>query len=267
MKKKQLIHGYFAPSEGRWTPWVKPVLFAHLDEKHTPQPLPPAPDWIVSELLTPLFDAQRRDVANPYRHTERLHEVALVVDLPGRMGAHMGAWLVEHGFRPIPLYNAIPDPHGVIELGSLMNALVDMAEELQKLPDDAPPAFLLDARRLGLEWSSVIVDRFDNRSRCFSSDFPSADTLWEAGIRRVVLIQERGTEASTDLAPTLFSFRDRGIELWLAQSTKAKPVEQDGITRPPLVKRIARSVEAFFFFGHREDGSFGRFVRSSGSSG
>ena len=52
---------------------------------------------------------------------------------------------------------------------------------------------------------------FDNRSITNALDFPSADLLWDAGIRRAVLIAD---SIADDLEPTLHAWQQQGIALW-----------------------------------------------------
>jgi len=40
-------------------------------------------------------------------------KVALVVDLPGAEGVAAGLAFAGRGYRPVPLYNALPDPHAL----------------------------------------------------------------------------------------------------------------------------------------------------------
>ena len=90
--KKGDIHALWAPLDATWTPWVKPVLFAHLDEETTPGPAGPLPAWIQAEVISPL-ERHPVDVGrdqHPYRRIHALDDVAAVIDLPGAEGALAG---------------------------------------------------------------------------------------------------------------------------------------------------------------------------------
>jgi hypothetical protein len=170
---KDLVFAAWAPDLSIWTPWVKPVLFAHLTE------------WN-SESVPPMqIDTHRFDFVQPGAGG------AIVVDLPAEASVLAGLVLAGKGFRPVPLYNALPGPANVIDLTGILSALVMGAEHLEKLqlPGDAPPAFLLDARRRG-EGADLLPGRFDNRSVSLPTDFPSANLLLSRGIRRALLIQQ-----------------------------------------------------------------------------
>src|SRR6185437_4875132 len=111
MNKDELLQ-MWAPSESVWSRWAKPVLFAHWSaENHRPpgplaEPLPGV-DW------SPLADGT----------------TVIVTDLPGVMGVRIGMSLAAKGYRPVPLYNAVPAPWGasraVVDATSILNALVE----------------------------------------------------------------------------------------------------------------------------------------------
>jgi hypothetical protein len=79
------------------------------------------------------------------------------------------------------------------------------------LPNSAPPAFLLDARRC----SGPLFPGsgfFDNRSIVRESDFPSSSRLKAEGIRRIILV--RSDEAlRRDLHPILLHWQNDGLEI------------------------------------------------------
>jgi hypothetical protein len=59
----------------------------------------------------------------------------------------------------------------------------------------------------------VQPDEFDNRSICFTTDFPSANFLVAHGIARALLIQRHRSEPQTDLAQVLRRWQDGGLSL------------------------------------------------------
>src|SRR5262245_28176313 len=108
MTTKEDIFEVWAPARGRWSPWVKPVLFACLD--HEPfsaaRPLPIDISWAPSATTN----------------------TALVLDLPSAEGVVVALELAAQGYRPVPLYNAVPLPARVSVLTPLGGpvALVDV---------------------------------------------------------------------------------------------------------------------------------------------
>ncbi|MGC4094878.1 MAG: hypothetical protein QM756_44565 [Polyangiaceae bacterium] len=143
----------------------------------------------------------------------------------------MGASLARRGYRPVPLYNAIPfpfdaklaDPETFYDLAlvpvvPVIAALRECAGALGKLQlsDDAPPAFLLDARRAGF-FGRAQPGEFDNRSVCFRTDFPSPLFLESQGIERVLLVRTDPREPAEDLQHVLRGFQDGNLSLWQAQ--------------------------------------------------
>jgi hypothetical protein len=95
----------------------------------------------------------------------------------------------------------------------LLLALCQGAEPLRhvRLAPDAPPAFLLDSKRMnGL--AQVSGEAFDNRWMAFPQDFPSAKFLLTRGIRRVVYVRDTFVKQSQeDLAHVLRRWQEAGI--------------------------------------------------------
>jgi len=208
MTKEELFE-IWAPTGGRWSPWVKPVLFAcsHAGPGFFSQP-------IAEFDLTAFPSVEER--------------TALVLDLPGSNGIRAGLALAAQGFRPVPLYNAIPGPSvptlvpqtsnssALVDVNLILDALQSEAERLRvlNLPYEAPPAFLLDANRRG-EGQLASPGRFDNRSISFTTDFPSATFLMANWIQRVVLVQSGRDLPQPDLAHTLRRWQEGGIQIAL----------------------------------------------------
>ena len=77
-----------------WSPWVKPVLFAHLTS-----------DIIFRALGDTTGEVTPTEVGGVPRATGT---TAVVVDLPGASSITTGLALVDLGYRPIPVYNSVP---------------------------------------------------------------------------------------------------------------------------------------------------------------
>lgn len=178
--------------------------------------------------------------------------------MPGAAGTRLGVALAEHGFRPVPLYNAIPGPFSVVNLEPILGALVAGAPRLADLPDEAPPAFLLDARRSG-RGQAVEPGCFDNRSFCSPADFPSADVFLQAGLRRAVLVQPVGSTPAPDLAPALLAWQAKGIEILLFQADAPAPPEAGKITPPSVLTRAGAYLERLAY-KRADAGAFGRHI-------
>src|SRR5215510_14217757 len=204
---KEEIFSIWSPENSIWSRWAKPVLFAHLNSALSYIPVTSAPG----------------DVSWSPPPDER---VAIVLDLPGADGVVTGLALGGRGYRPLPLYNALPLPFGesllspatssrvaAVDVLSIISALRTGTKLLAQLtlPPDAPPAFLLDANRKGTR--KMIPDEFDNRSVSFTTDFPSANFLASQSIQRVLLVQKQVLEPQPDLAQTLRRWRDGRLPL------------------------------------------------------
>jgi hypothetical protein len=141
---RDAIFEAWAPRRGPWTPWAKPILFAHVEAVPV-EILVPRPTWMRRELLG------APDEAATYRSGAHVGSTAVVVDLPGVESIAMGLALADLGFRPVPLFNALPSPAPVVPMRDVVRAIVSGASLLagSQPPPHAPPAFLLDARRAG----------------------------------------------------------------------------------------------------------------------
>src|SRR5215471_9521139 len=90
---KEEIFSIWAPGNSIWSRWAKPVLFAHLDSALSYIQVTSAPS----------------DVSWSAPPGE---SVGIVLDLPGVDGVVTGLALAGRGYRPVPLYNALPLPFG-----------------------------------------------------------------------------------------------------------------------------------------------------------
>ncbi|MDC3961376.1 hypothetical protein [Polyangium jinanense] len=264
--KREEVHRLWAPDDATWSAWVKPVLFAYLVEDPEPKALPSPPSWIEARIVAPIHaHAQAAPGGeHTYRSAPRRQDTAVILDLPGAAGVRVGAALGRHGFRPVPLYNAIPAPEGVIAYAETMQSLVDAASSLSGLAQDAPPAFLLDQRRMG---KGVLLEpgKYDNRSFVFPNDFPSVKTLARAGIRRAALVQREADHPAADLAPILRSWQEQGIEILHVRTDVNGPAEVLRVARPGLFESVGQWFDRMGL-RRRRDGTFGGVIpeRSSG---
>jgi len=199
----------WAPEAARWSRWVKPVLFAHLAEAPqlapATEPPPPQP-----------FDVSRLRPADG--------TTVVIIDLPGAAGIEAGVALADAGYQPVPLYNSVPWPASgtapaggavAVDMAPVMAALLSATSRLRglRLRGDAPPAFLLDARRRVGDPGALEPPGFDNRSVSLPTDFPSANLLLSCGLRRVAVVQPRDEQPQADLAHTLRRWQEAGMEI------------------------------------------------------
>ena len=218
----------WAPAESPWSRWAKPVLFAHLDQVGQAEPPPPAepPGWMET-------------APDPQAH------FVAVLDLPGAEGVTAGLALARRGYRPVPLYNALPrpTPHNPGPTGSAApRAAVDMTPVLAalragsaelgalNLPAGAPPVFLLDSRRGG-DGRKLSPGEFDNRSVSLTTDFPSANFLLAHGLTRAFVVKT-DTGPESDLAHTLRRWREGGLTLHRPGPPPSHQLEAMPVPRP-----------------------------------
>jgi hypothetical protein len=214
MTREELLD-IWAPPSSPWSLWAKPVLFAHW-----PRPLPA--DW----------EPRPVDLSWTPAAGER---VAFLIDLPGAASVHFGLAVAAIGYRPVPLFSAIPPPlHegqtlSVISVEPIMAAIVGGADRLQStsIPPDAPPAFLIDFARSTGAAAGLRPGTFDNRSIVFTTDVPSAARLAAHGVRRAILVQDEPGPLADDLEDLLRTWHADGLRLdvkWLSRSGPPVPL-------------------------------------------
>jgi hypothetical protein len=248
---KQELYEIWAPAKSVWSAWVKPVLFAHY-----PLPLPELPPQPPPDL---------GDLPSAQEHW------AVVVDLPGPHSVFAGLALAQMGYRPVPLFNACPPPadyppesrQAVVDMDSILAALVQGAERLKMLsmPDDAPPAFLVNADRQ-LMLRPIRPGIFDNRSVVFVTDFPSANFLAKQGIHRVLLLFESALSAygERDLAYVMRTWEKGGISINEKRLGQPEPPQQVTIGGSWLLFDLLQRVRVLFKLRRSWKGGFGGFV-------
>ena len=251
------IFEIWAPPDGPWSPWAKPVLFAHLDVAGD------LPTVAIPEIRLP-FDRPKAGGR------------AVVVDLPSLESIGLGLELARLGYRPVPLFNACPSPPGLsgdvvpeaVPVKPLLSALMQGTDRLKSagLTGDAPPAFLLDADRLGTE-KPILPGWFDNRWVVFETDLPSARFLARYQITAVELIH-RGAPGE-DLLDVLRDWNRAGISLW--HTDLDQPGPPSALVVPGTwflgLSRLARRVWALLSLRRNPRGGYGGVVPESESSG
>ncbi len=229
----------WAPSTSVWSDWAKPVLFAHLAtipvSGGSTETFRPGPDL---------------DWTRDYRSG-----TALIVNLPGVAAIEAGVALADRGFRPVPLYNCAATPTGAksaVDVQPIMSALVRYASaiERQHIPDNAPPAFLIDYDRNPS--AQPRPGEFDNRWVVFPQDFPSATFLKANAISRAVVIQpDRSSFFTPGLAADLYEVVKRwhagGIETLLREVPVRAPTgaASDPATQTPATDSSAHTPLTF----------------------
>jgi hypothetical protein len=267
-----------------WSPWTKPVLFAHLSSA------------IITKISLDTSDETVSvDVSRMPRATGT---TAVLVDLPGAASIAAGLALAELGYRPIPLYNSVPvllpdhsipmtapppnltaksepqtpdllvslsfrdeksGPRAAIDMYPIVRLLVQGAqnESLRRLSPEAPPAFLLDSRRRGIGVLCRPGD-FDNRSISLPTDFPSANFLLANNIRDAVVLQEKEGTSQHDLAHTLRRWQEAGVRIMTAMPGATPQAVL--VPQPPRFRHMWYGLLARMGLRQNPLGGFGGFL-------
>lgn len=258
---KEEIYSTWAPAESFWSTWAKPVLFAHLNEHfESPAALP-----LQDVSWAPAIEGR----------------TALVLDFPCDEGVWVGLALARSGYRPVPLYNAIPHPfvtsvlspvsaHSVVAVNviPIAVALRQGADVLATLtiPPYAPPVFLLDANRYG-DGLRRNPGEFDNRSVCFTTDFPSANFLCAHGISRVLLVQRSRMIPQRDLSQVLCRWQEGGLALERLQIETPSVRESFQVSRPAWYGAMFQRALAAIGLRRAFGGGFGGWVPEPSAGG
>ncbi|MBR2046618.1 MAG: glutathionylspermidine synthase family protein, partial [Agathobacter sp.] len=186
-------YSIWAPYGKKWVDWVRPVPFIEIATEKK--------GYSVSPLVLP--EKVCMDKAD--------EKTAVIVDLHGEDSIEMGLAFAKIGYRPIPVYNGVEEQQGAratTNNQSIDTALYYGAKELQKItiPNDAPPAFLLDTNRL--QRYKMDDSIFDNSWDIYPQDIPSAKYFLSQGIDKILVI---GDKVERDLKKVLKDFQKKGI--------------------------------------------------------
>lgn len=260
----QELYALWAPSESVWSPWVLPVPFAQLVYLGATDS---------NEL--PHFDLG-------WLASAGAGDAAIVVDLAGEKAIHFGLALLRHGFRPVPVIDGSPGPGGggflslpgtepgtAVDMRGLLRALCHGVDHLRSvaLPADAPPAFLLDSKRMESVTKNLDI-AYDNRWMAFSQDFPSGRFLRGQGIRRVVLVHDRfSKQPQDDLAHVLLRWQEAGIEIASKSTHSDEAPVRIEVVRPSRYRAMWYRAIAILGLRRNSAGGFGGYPRAMGGGG
>lgn len=259
----------WAPDGSPWSPWAKPVLFAHYGEVR--RALDPSAGGASAEALA----ASSSPAGGAADLPPADGRTAVVVDLPGPASVAAGLRLAKLGYRPVPLFNAVSPPGfpgeplaavAAVDVRPILAALVASAEALSALvlPPEAPPAFLLDhARRTG----HPEPGQFDNRSVSLPTDFPSGHLLQSRGVERVVVAQPGSGQPQEDLRHTLVRWQREGLAILVRPTDPPGPPEPIDVVLPSGFGRVWQRALAVLGLRRYPLGGFGGTLPEPGGGG
>ena len=237
----------WSPPESKWSPWVKPMLFAQTD-RYFGEP-----------------DVREYNELSWLPPARRLPATAIIVDLPGILSLMMGMTLAHQGYRPIPLYNAVMGSLAVNDLTPLIANLHPATTMLQKMSfrPDAPPAFLIDANR---NRNRASPGQFDNNAVLFPQDFPSADFLKGQQIGEILLIAAPNLSTDDDLRHVLLRYQQANITILRKKIDTTEPPMPYPVTQPSLFRNACYRAMVLFGMRPNSAGGFGGLVPVPSSS-
>lgn len=198
----------------RWLPWALPTLLQmpalDINASLAAQSQPTL-DAGPMQLGWQIGRALRADLAASTQPSE----LGLIIDLPGPQAVAVAAALAET-FAPVFVLDHCPHPYGIVPaqetLGALLYLLPKFLQAAASRPPTAPPAIVLDARRM---WPYADdPNRFDNR---YLAQLPSLEALKLQGIRRVLYVTH-GDDVLDDLVQDLAAWANGGIDVRLVDT-------------------------------------------------
>lgn len=196
MKGKE-VYKIWAPSNNKWTSWVRPVPFVAIDYNFK---IYQSDNFQISKI---------EDVKDLGKNS------AIIIDLPGIESIEVGIEFAKLNFIPIPVYNGTMEQEGVLSTTDnkeIIYGLIKYARILKdiKVDDNAKPAFLLDSNRMNrYKFDSSV---FDNSWDIYAQDLPSAEFLIKNDIEKVLIISNIIRE---DLRKILHKYQKKGIKVFL----------------------------------------------------
>jgi hypothetical protein len=243
MNAEQLF-AIWAPDHLRWSDWAKPTLFVALREKGFRAVVPGESDYALAAGIT---------------HLPADGTTALVLDLDGTVAVNLAVPLARGGYTPVPLFNGTDGPNPLVPVDLIIAALLGNAPALAatKRHIDAPPAFLLEARREGMG-NPRTPGAYDNRWIVLPQDFPSARVLREAGIKRVVIVTRPGRPIAEDLLHVALRWREGGLTV--LQQGLGEAVSEPALRRPLMFRWWFQRFLALMGFRRNSAGGFGGVI-------
>jgi hypothetical protein len=154
-------------------------------------------------------------------------DTALLVDLPGGEAVAVATALAGV-FEPVFLFDNWPHPRGVVPSHEVIAAAIYcqpllLAAGATRRPD-APPAFIIDSRRLNPYRDES--DAFDNR---YLARMPSAAALQRLGIRHLLYVTDGAADhEADDLNDDFVAFRAASVDVKMVALSDFRRVGDGG---------------------------------------
>lgn len=262
---EKLYDAWSPPAASPWSAYHKPTLFAALDNVR--DPWPSGVPGLGSE-------------APPRTREWPDDRTALAIDLPGPMSvAYASLFALRTGHTPVVTFNNWPHPAGLVDMRGTLAALLHYAPWVQRAAlarvdaRTAPPAFVLDALRLGKK--APKPNDFDNRYFLLESDLPSPAVLANAGIERLFYLRADPPAGSVeppeldDVNGWLHDLQDR-VKVHLAYVALDSWTMRDPQPFAPAIRKTPFTTTtdpAFRGFRRNAAGGFGVLVPEPSSGG
>jgi hypothetical protein len=188
-------------------------------------------------------------------------DTAVILDLPGGDSVLEAVELAKHGYCPVPLFNGCAPDKSAQEvaptayLGTLLFRLSSELEQI-RIPNDAPPVFMLDSNRMGVYPPGLSkAGMYDNRWNIFPQDMPSAEFLLEQGIKSIILrTRDANFPVANDLHHVICRYQEKGITVIRHSGVKLH------MTKPRSYKNTAYRMMTLLGLRRNGLGGFGSLI-------
>jgi len=224
------VYDVWVGNDNAWEIWTKPSPFAQMKNETSRADAPEGHQYRGRSL--PWSDIDVSWAPDVTLGT------FILVDIEGASSVALGFTLMSRGYRPVVAINTCTGPDEVLDMNPVLDALREGARFAHAFPRQrsAPPAFLLDARRMSTT-RPLVPGAFDNRWMIFRQDLPSADLLRSRKLSRVVVVLCEDTIAD-DLRHVLYAWQKGGIEILVKYINRESPAEPVTIQSPSWLRRI-----------------------------
>jgi hypothetical protein len=196
-----------SPTQPALLPYFVPTLFQVLDAPDFNQGLEPIRTQWMDEA-----EAKGRALADVFRGHQDIHDTALLIDAPGPEAVAAAAGVADR-FQPVFLFDNWPHPRGVVPSHEVIAATVYDRPAFEaaraRRPPDAPPAFVIDSRRLNPYRDAS--DAFDNR---YLARLPGPEGFQRLSVRHLLYVTNAPVDhEADDLNDDFVALRAAGIDV------------------------------------------------------
>ncbi|MEK7117351.1 MAG: hypothetical protein AAB861_01095 [Patescibacteria group bacterium] len=187
LDRKKLLGAWLPPQESPYTKFIKTKTINSVE--------------FIGSKIKPRYSGgeikSEQELDNLINGGQLEQGTAVILDSGGAHSVAMAAKLAERGFQPVVMFDSTPHSKGLNHSEQELATLLYFAEQMNKLKQegkikpDAPPVFILDTHRDGMDVSLGKDKTIVKNTYTYSeSDFPSPEELQKLGIKKLIYLNE-----------------------------------------------------------------------------